>query len=202
MKIGVIALKKVLAGVALAGVLTLSAGTVAAQAAPGYPASLLLTTDLTDSPTPGMVTFSGSGFIPGETIDITVAVTDLDNGQSIGSLPASTTTADANGTFSVLLSLMPLVIDKQVQNEYSMLATGRMSGHSINQLSVISTSGPVGGIDDPALAKDGMIAGQDALAYTGIDAAGAAILSLLGVGVVGAGVGMVTVSRRRHGQPA
>ncbi|MDO5753137.1 peptidase [Arthrobacter sp.] len=194
MKIGVIAVKKVLAGVALAGVLTLSAGTVAAQAAPGYPAS---PPSAIGTLLPGeATTFSGSGFTPGETIDVTITLTSFVAGEPVRSLPTSTAVADAAGDFTTQLIL------GWEEGTYQLTATGQTSGVTVNNTVTGISSGPVMAADNPNDAKDGMIAGQDALAYTGIDAAGAAILSLLGVGVLGAGVGMVTVSRRRHGQPA
>lgn len=99
--------EEILAGVALAGILTLSAGTVNAQAAPGNAAVPPSSVDLTGPQQRGAVIFSGSGFTPGETIDVTVTVIDPMTGDVTGMLPASATVADANGLFSTLLRLEP-----------------------------------------------------------------------------------------------
>ena len=189
-------MKKILAGAALAGILTLSAGTVGAQAAPGYPAS---PPSSVGTLLPGEATaFSGSGFTPGETIDITITLTSFVAGEPVRSLPASTAVADAAGNFSTQLIL------GWEEGTYQLTATGQTSGAIVNNTVTGISSGPVVAPEDSNVAKDGMIAGQEALAYTGIDDAGAAFLSLLGLGALGAGVGMVAVSRRRtrNGQAA
>lgn len=90
MEIGRIALRKILDDVALAGILTLSAGTGAAQAAPENPAVPPSSVDLIGPQQPGAVIFSGSNFTPGETIDVTVTVTDPMTSDVTGTLPAST----------------------------------------------------------------------------------------------------------------
>ncbi|MDJ0313328.1 LPXTG cell wall anchor domain-containing protein [Arthrobacter sp. H35-D1] len=196
-------MKKILAGVALAGILTLSAGTVAAQAAPGYPGAPPSSVG-TVLPGEG-ITFSGSGFTPGETIDITVTLTSFVAGDPIRSLPASTTMADANGAFSTVLVL------GWEEGTYTLTATGQTSGATLNDTVTGIASGPVAEHDDPSVAKDGMVGqyddasvakdgmvGQpDGLAYTGIEAS-TMVWSLVGAGALGAGVGLVAVSRRRN----
>lgn len=198
-------MKKTLASLALAGFLTLSVGTVAAQAAPEYPSTQPGATVSEGTVVPGEdVIFSGTGFLPGEPIDITVTQTSVVAGGAIGSLgggvsmskpliikPAAplnfSTTAAADGSFSVPVSL-------NLTGTYTLTATGRTSGVSVTQVvKVVAAAGAGAGSD---------VANNDGgLANTGLDM-GVLVWSAVGAGALAAGVGTVVVSRRRNAQNA
>ncbi|MET4003010.1 LPXTG-motif cell wall-anchored protein [Arthrobacter sp. UYCu511] len=206
-------MKKTLISLALAGVLTLSVGSVAAQAAPSdsYPAGPPSSNVSTGTVVPGeAVIFAGSGFKPGEIIDITVVQTSPVAGGALGSMgggvsasvpmiikPAApaptTTTADANGGFSTAITL-------DQTGTYTLTATGRESGVTVSQVVKVvadngAGAGGNGSGNDAAGNNDG------GLASTGIDSS-VLIWSLVGVGALGAGVGTVVVSRRRNRESA
>ncbi|MFQ4147861.1 LPXTG cell wall anchor domain-containing protein [Arthrobacter sp. LAPM80] len=211
-------MKKTLAGIALAGILTMSAGTMAAQAAPSdpYPAGAPASTVSTGTLTPGeALDFNGSGFIPGESIDITIVQTSTVAGGALGSMgggisasvpiiikPASThnhtVTADANGAFATSISM-------DQTGTYTLAATGRTSGVTVSQVVKVVTSNGAGagGNGSNAGSNNGNNAAgsNDGLASTGLDAS-VLVWSLVGVGALGAGVGTVVVSRRRNRQSA
>ncbi len=202
-------LKKILAGVALAGLLTLSAGTVAAQAADGdYVAPPPASSVSTGTVIAGQaVIFSGSGFTPGEIIDITVTMTSPVAGGAIGSLgggvsasvpmiiqPAApitlTATADANGAFST-----PITLNQT--GTYTLTAKGRTSGVTVTQVVKVVANTGAGVGNDGSGTGNNVAGNEDGLANTGIDAS-VAVWSLIGVGALGAGVGSVVISRRRN----
>ena len=203
-----ITLKKIFAGVALAGLITLSGGTVAAQAAPDYPAAPPSSSVSTGTVIPGQAfTFSGSGFTPGETIDVTVTMSSPVAGGAIGSLgggmsasvpmiikpaaPAAfSATADANGAFST-----PITLDQK--GTYTLTATGRSSGVTISQVVKVVASIDAGVGNNVSGTGNVVAGGEDGLASTGIDTS-VLVWSLIGVGALGAGVGTVVVSRRRN----
>ena len=206
-------MKKTLASLALAGILTFSAGAVAAQAAPNYPAEGSATVSDTTVVPGQAVTFAGSGFAPGETIDVTVTQTSAVAGGAIGSLgggvsmskpliikpaaPATfTTTATAAGTFSVPVSL-------DLKGTYTLTATGRISGNTVSQVVKVVTSLDAGnGTGIPAGTGNNVADGdKGGLANTGIDT-GVLVWSVVGAGALAAGVGTVVVSRRRSRQEA
>ncbi|WP_425863773.1 LPXTG cell wall anchor domain-containing protein [Arthrobacter sp. TWP1-1] len=200
-------MKKTLATLALAGILTFSAGTVAAQAAPEYPAGAPSSTVSNTTVVPGQaVTFAGVGFTPGETIDITVTQTSTVAGGAIGSIgggvsmskpliikavaPVSlTATAAADGSFSV-----PVTLDQK--GTYTLTATGRTSQVSVSQVVKVVTSldAGAGAGTGNNVAGAGVEAGG--LANTGLDA-GVLVWSIVGAGALAAGVSTVVVSRRR-----
>ncbi|MFC8302311.1 peptidase [Specibacter sp. NPDC057265] len=201
-------MKKTLASLALAGVLTISVGTVAAQAAPEYPATQPSVTVSDGTVTPGeAVIFSGTGFLPGEIIDVTVEQTSVVAGGAIGSLgggvsmskpmiikavaPLSfTTEAAADGSFSVPVTL-------NATGTYTLTATGRESKVTVTQVvKVVNADGSaVVGTDVAGSGTDG------GLANTGLDL-GVLVWSAVGAGALAAGVGTVVVSRRRNSQNA
>lgn len=194
-------MKKTLASLALAGLLTLSVGTVAAQAAPDYPAAPPAATVSAGTVEPGQaVIFSGTGFKAGETVDITVTQTSTVAGGAIGSLgggvsmsvpvivkPAAPVTmtaiAAADGSFSTSVAL-----DKT--GTYTLVAKGRTSGVSVNQVVKVVANQDTGAGNNVAAA------GKGGLANTGIDA-GVLVWTIVGAGALAAGVGTVVVSRRR-----
>ncbi|WP_269938261.1 LPXTG cell wall anchor domain-containing protein [Arthrobacter sp. HY1533] len=205
-------MKKTLVSLALAGILTLSVGTVAAQAAPDYPAEGSATVSDTVVVPGQAVTFAGSGFAPGETIDVTATQTSAVAGGAIGSIgggismskplivkavaPSTfTTQATAAGTFSLPVTL-------SANGTWTLTAVGRTSGNKASQVVKVVTSLPGSGsgtgAGDGNTVADGEKGG---LANTGIDT-GVLVWSLVGAGALAAGVGTVVVSRRRSRQDA
>ncbi|ALV44562.1 hypothetical protein MB46_02550 [Arthrobacter alpinus] len=203
-------MKKTLATLALAGILTFSAGTVAAQAAPEYPAAPGATVSDTTVVPGQAVTFAGGGFTAGEIIDVTVTQTSTVAGGAIGSIgggismskpliikavaPASfTTTAAANGSFSV-----PVTLDQK--GTYTLTATGRTSQVSHSQVVKVVTLLDAGAGAGAGAGTGNNVAGSGVtdggLANTGLDA-GVLIWSIVGAGALAAGVSTVVVSRRR-----
>ena len=215
-------MKKTIASLALAGVLTLSAGTVAAQAAPEYPAAPPAASVSEGTVVPGQAfTFAGNGFTPGEIVDITVVQSSPVAGGALGSLgggvsmsvpmivqpaaPASyEAVAAADGSFSA-----PVTLDET--GTYTLTATGRTSGVSVSQTVKVVASLDAGagtnngsGTNNEAGAGAGNTvadADKGGLANTGVDAS-VLVWSLIGVGALGAGVGTVVVSRRRNSATA
>jgi LPXTG-motif cell wall-anchored protein len=199
-------MKKTLASLALAGILTLSVGTVAAQAAPEYPAAPGATVSDTTIVPGQAVTFSGQGMTPGEIVDVTVTQTSTVAGGAIGSIgggvsmskpliikPAApvnyTTTAAADGSFAVPVSL-------DLTGTYTLTATGRTSQVSVSQVVKVVTS--INGGAGAGAGTGTNVAGVNdgGLANTGLDA-GVLIWSIVGAGALAAGVSTVVVSRRR-----
>lgn len=146
-------------------------------------------------------TFSGTGFLAGETISITVTLTRAP--QAIGggfsgggasmaapvkiNLPMApqtfSTTADANGNFAFPMNISDA-------GTYSLTATGQTSGHTAT--ASITVAGAAVGTGT-GLANTG---GGTALANTGADAS-LVLWSLVGAGALAAGVTSVVVVRRR-----
>ncbi|MCC3266578.1 LPXTG cell wall anchor domain-containing protein [Arthrobacter gengyunqii] len=198
-------MKKTASALVLAGTLAFF-GAGAANALENYPAP---TPGGVSDPTvaPGAtVTFSGSGFTPGEAIRVDV---DYDNAPVV--VPGTgvngiiilaelvntfTTNADAQGGFST-----PVTLGEA--GTYTLTATGLTSGKTIT--STVSV--------DPAFANDGSGAGDggsgdgsgagtggsdDAdLANTGADSA-MLLWGAAGIVAVGAGVASVAVARRKN----
>ncbi|WP_434618291.1 LPXTG cell wall anchor domain-containing protein [Arthrobacter sp. A5] len=202
-------MKKTLAAVTLAGILTLSAGAMAAQAAPDEYPSAPGATVSAGTVAPGQaVVFSGSGFTPGEIVDITVTMSSPVAGGAIGSVggmsmsvpmiikaaPVSlTATAAADGSFSANVPL-------EQTGTYTLTARGRTSGVTVSQVvkvvAAAGTAADVTGTSADAAAVAGAANGTG-LAYTGVDS-GVLIWSLAGAGALAAGVSTVVVSRRRN----
>ncbi|MHA7269811.1 LPXTG cell wall anchor domain-containing protein [Arthrobacter sp. HLT1-20] len=201
-------MKKTLSALALAGILTFSLGTAAAQAAPDYPA-----------PAPPVVsggtvapgqpfTFAAAGFTPGEIVDVTVTQTSPVAGGALGSLgggvsmavpmivrPAApqqfTTTAAADGSFAV-----PITLNEG--GTHTLTATGRTSGKSVSQVVKVVDPAAGGGTGNGGSGTGKNVADGEkgGLANTGIDT-GVLVWSIVGAGALAAGVGTVVVSRRR-----
>ncbi|MCY0905471.1 peptidase [Arthrobacter sp. H14-L1] len=196
-------MKKTLAAVALAGILTLSAGPMAAQAAPTYPSAPSATVSAS-TVTPGQAfVFSGTGFTPGEIVDVTVTMSSPVAGGAIGSVggmsmavpmiikaaPVSlTATAAADGSFAVNVTL-------DQTGTYTLTAKGRTSGVTVSQVVKVVTAVGTSADAAKASAVNGAANGTD-LAYTGMDS-GVLIWSVVGVGALAAGAATVVVSRRR-----
>lgn len=198
-------MKKSLAAVALAGSIALM-GAVPAMATT-YPAPPATGAVSDGAVAPGETfTFSGTGFLAGETINITVTVTGAP--QAIGgsfsggastAVPAKivlplapqsfTTTANASGGFAFPLSL-------DTAGTYSLTATGATSGKSVTQ-SVTVSGAAVGSGSGLANTGGAPLANTGGgLANTGADAS-LIMWSLVGAGALAAGATSVVVVRRR-----
>ncbi|MBO0896446.1 peptidase [Arthrobacter sunyaminii] len=181
-------MKKTASALVLAGSLTFF-GAGAANAVQNYPA-----------PTPGgvsdntvapgaTVTFSGSGFIPGEAIRVDVDYSNtpvIVPGSGVNSviilselINTFTTNSDAQGEFSTAITLGEA-------GTYTLTATGLESGKVVT--SVVEV--------DPAFGDDND-AKDDGLADTGADSA-MLLWGAAGIVAVGAGVASVAVARRRN----
>ena len=185
-------MKKTIASLALAGVLTLSAGTVAAQAAPEYPAAPPAASVSEGTVVPGLGSLGG-----GVSMSVPMIVQPA--------APASyEAVAAADGSFSA-----PVTLDET--GTYTLTATGRTSGVSVSQTVKVVASLDAGagtnngsGTNNEAGAGAGNTvadADKGGLANTGVDAS-VLVWSLIGVGALGAGVGTVVVSRRRNSATA
>ncbi|MBT1004468.1 peptidase [Paenarthrobacter sp. DKR-5] len=193
-------MKKTLAAVVLAGSLTF-AGAAAASAAPDtYTAPGVGQGQVSN----GTVTvgqqfiFSGTGFAPFETIKITVTLAPKLQGFGGGGagvasgvftvVPGSTQTfsakADANGKFSIALTL-------DTPGTYVLTATGLTSGHTVTATVTVTGAAAAAATSvTPTQATSG-------LANTGVDGSVLA-WSLVGFGAVAAGASTVVVARRRN----
>jgi LPXTG-motif cell wall-anchored protein len=193
-------MKKSLAAIALAGSIAF-VGAVPAMAntITPYPAPSTSGTVSDGTVAPGETfTFSGSGFLAGEAISITVTLTSAP--QAIGggfaggasmAVPAKinlplapqtfATTADANGNFA-----FPVTISEA--GTYTLTATGLTSGHTVTA-SVTVAGAAVGS----SVATSGSAA---ELADTGANSS-MLLWSLVGAGALAAGATSVVVVRRR-----
>jgi len=199
-------MKKSIAALALAGTIALT-GAVPAMAA-NYPAPGGGGTVSDGTVAPGEVfTFSGTGFLAGETITITITLTStpqaLGGGFSGGaamSVPSKinvlaapqtvTTTAAADGSFSA-----PIRLGKP--GTYTLTAVGNTSGHTVTQ-SVTVVAGADRGVVNAAGNGSGLAntGGGNGLANTGADSS-LVLWSLVGAGALAAGAASVVVVRRR-----
>ncbi|MFE4834887.1 LPXTG cell wall anchor domain-containing protein [Arthrobacter sp. NPDC056691] len=197
-------MKKSIAALALAGTIALT-GAVPAMAA-NYPAPGGGGTVSDGTVTPGQTfTFSGTGFLAGETITITITLTvapqALGGGFSGGaamSVPSKinvlaapqtlTTTAAADGSFALPLSLSEA-------GTYTLTAVGNTSGKSVSQSVTVAAAAGTGTGTGTGLSNTG---GNTAagLANTGADSS-LVLWSLVGGGALVAGAASVVVVRRR-----
>ncbi|MFF2316494.1 LPXTG cell wall anchor domain-containing protein [Arthrobacter sp. NPDC058097] len=196
-------MKKSIAALALAGSIVLT-GAVPAMAA-NYPAPTTPGTVSDGTVVPGEVfTFSGTGFLAGETVTITITITStpqaLGGGVSGGtamSVPSKinvltapqtfTTTAAADGSFAFPVSLSE-------PGTYSLLAVGNTSGHRASaSVTVVAATGSGTGTGTGLSNTGGSGAG---LANTGADSS-LVLWSLVGAGALAAGAASVVVVRRR-----
>jgi hypothetical protein len=126
------------------------------------------------SPTAGgTITFSGSGFLPGETIAIT-----LDNGTTFPSV-----VANASGAFSTTITL-----SAGLSGTHTLTATGTTSGRTSSTTIQVAAASANAGVAPSTGASTG------GLAFTGA--------AVVGIGALGAlllvgGAAMVLASRRR-----
>ncbi|AUI51852.1 LPXTG cell wall anchor domain-containing protein [Arthrobacter crystallopoietes] len=213
-------MKKTLTALAIAGSLTFLGGGAAQAGDALYPAPAVA--EVSDStPAPGETfTFSAAGFIPGETIVVTIsfvpdaAASGAAGGAGLGGafgaglsgviLPASvvdneTVTADENGSFS-----LPVTLNEE--GTYTLTAVGQESGVTKSATVEVSSAtaggagmgGNVGtGADDNSAANNEAVANGDRLAETGFDSS-ALLWGGAGVLALGAGATAVVVSRRKN----
>jgi LPXTG-motif cell wall-anchored protein len=189
-------LKKSLAVLALAGTIALAAS--APAMAVDYPAPAQQGTVSSATVTAGgTVEFSGTGFTPGETINITVNQTSTAQGAAApgagsvtmavaGALPLAplslTAVANSAGAFSVTIQL-------NSAGTYVLTAVGAISGHTVTATVVaVAALANTGGA---ALANTGA-----PLANTGVDSS-LVLWGLVGAGALVAGTASVVVVRRR-----
>jgi LPXTG-motif cell wall-anchored protein len=183
-------MKKSIAAIALAGLIALT-GTAPAVAAT-YPAPPPQAAVSDGTVGPGETfTFSGQGFLAGETLTITITLgaNPASTGASIAGGPATsvpgiiplaidpiTTTANASGAFSV-----PITINQN--GSYVLTATGNTSGRTASARVTVAPG--------LALASSGT-----GLANTGADSS-LVLWSLVGAGALAAGAASVITVRRR-----
>lgn len=205
-------MKKTVTTLALAGSLALF-GAGAAHAAPFTPLYVPGATqgsvdDATVAPGETVV-FSGAGFLPGETVEITVdfqpttpsaAALGGGFGASIGgAIPMAivftgTTTADADGNFS-----FPVTLEEE--GVYTLTATGVESGNTVTAVVAVDAAfagAPVAGGGTGTAGNNGAEAAGSTggLANTGVDSA-MLLWGAAGIGALGLGAASVVVARRR-----
>lgn len=190
-------MKKSLAVLALAGSIALAAS--APAMAVDYPAPAQQGT--VSSATVGVggtVEFSGTGFTPGETINITVTLTSTAQGAAApgtgsvtmavaGALPLAplslSAVANSAGAFSVTVQL-------NSAGTYVLTAVGAKSGHTVTA-TVVATGTGLANTGGTGLANTGA-----PLANTGVDSS-LILWGLVGAGALAAGTVSVVVARRR-----
>jgi LPXTG-motif cell wall-anchored protein len=200
-------LKKSIAALALAGSIAL-VGAGSAAAAPTYVTPPVTGTVSDGTVVPGETfTFSGTGFLAGETITITVTLTvapqALGGGFAGGasmSVPSKisvlaapqtfTTTAATDGSFAFPLSLSEV-------GTYTLTAVGNTSGKSVSQsVTVAEAAGTGTGLSNTGGNGAGLSNTGTGLANTGADSS-LVLWSLVGAGALAAGAASVVVVRRR-----
>jgi LPXTG-motif cell wall-anchored protein len=146
-------------------------------------------------------TFSGTGFLAGETITITVTLTSAPqalggsfSGRASMAVPAKINVLAAPQTFTTTTAVdgsfaFPLSISEP--GTYALTAVGNTSGHTVTASVTVAEAGGTG------LANTGGNAGGGAaLANTGADSS-LILWSLVGGGALVAGAASVVVVRRR-----
>jgi hypothetical protein len=144
----------------------------------------------------GTVTFSGTGFLPGEDILISVSTIPAAPGLRSGSYalaaaPAANAIADANGAFSASLTLtqagVATVTAVGAQSGVTTSATVTVAGTA----NVLATSGGAGNAASGGAAEQAPVQGSAAsLSYTGSGMNVGAMIAL-GLGIVAVGLGLV-----------
>jgi LPXTG-motif cell wall-anchored protein len=189
-------MKKIIAGLALAGSIALMGSTPATALT--YPAPPVSGTVSAATVAPGETfTFSGSGFVPGEAVTITVtlarapqAASGSFSGGASMAVPAKinlplapqsfATTADANGIFAFPVSISEA-------GTYTLTATGA-SGHTVTSSVTVAGATVGNGVATSGSASE--------LADTGANSS-MLLWSLVGAGALAAGATSVVVVRRR-----
>jgi hypothetical protein len=153
----------------------------------------------------GAVTFTGEGFLPGETIAITIRYEGSDStaahdGSAGRFVPAVATlqrraamnvTASAEGTFSVQLTLTQV-------GTATLTATGLTSGVTVTQpVEVVADEDGDSGDDS----DDTSAGGGSTLPTTGPSGRGLALGIYVGLGAIVAGAGVLWLTRARRRRP-
>ena len=197
-------MKKSIAAITLAGAIALTgAGSAIAD---NYTAPVQNGTVSDGTVAPGeAVIFSGTGFEPGEIIDVTVE--EIGTPQALGAsfsggasmavptkinLPFGIvgtfeTTANADGSFSLPITL-------NATGTYKLTAVGRTSGHTVSSTVTVAEAAVTGAGTTSGTGTDASSANN--LADTGADAS-LVLWSLVGAGALAAGAASVVVVRRR-----
>lgn len=182
-------MKKTLAALALAGSIAFIGSPAMAGEYPPLPPAATVS-DATVVPGEEFI-FTAQGFIPGETVTVTVELVASGSANTGGTAVSTkipvfqapttlTATADAEGKISVPLTLNEV-------GTYAITATGNESGVVV---------GPVYVTVVAAVANAGTNTGGAALANTGADS-GLVLWTLVGAGALAAGATSVVVVRRR-----
>ncbi|QCB96549.1 LPXTG cell wall anchor domain-containing protein [Arthrobacter sp. PAMC25564] len=201
-------MKKTLAALTLAGSIALI-GAGPSLAADNYPAAPVQGQVSDGTVAPGQTfTFSGQGFTPGESIQVTATLTGTP--QAIGgsfsggasmAVPAKitlplapltfTTTADASGNFALPLGL-------PADGTYTLTAVGLTSGKTVTATVTVdaAAAGTGTGLANTGGTAGGTANSGPALANTGADTS-LVLWSLVGAGALAAGITSVVVVRRR-----
>ncbi|WP_285319368.1 LPXTG cell wall anchor domain-containing protein [Pseudarthrobacter sp. lyk4-40-TYG-27] len=196
-------MKKTLAALALAGSIAL-VGSAPAMAAT-YPALPPAVGVSDGTPAPGQTfVFTAQGFLPGETITITITVATTGAANAGGTAVSAkipvfqapqtlSATADAQGKISV-----PLAISEA--GTYSITAKGNTSGVTVGPVTVTVAAAlaNTGGSGSTVAGNAGgaPLANTGGLANTGADS-GLILWTLVGAGALAAGATSVVVVRRR-----
>lgn len=155
----------------------------------------------------GAVTFSGAGFLPGETISISISYGGSDSTAAFDAEPARfvlavatlprlaamNVTASPEGTFSVQLTLTQV-------GTATLVATGLTSGVSVTQ-TVEVVAGSDGEEGDSALGGGSGDGGGSTLPTTGTSGRRLAIGLYGGLGAILVGAGMLWFTRARRRRP-
>jgi LPXTG-motif cell wall-anchored protein len=191
-------MKKTLAALALAGSIAL-VGSAPAMAQGLYPALPPAASVSDGTVAPGEAfTFFGQGFLPGETVTITITLVQSGASNAGGTAVSAkipvfqapqtlTAVADEQGKISV-----PLTINEA--GTYQITATGNTSGVTVGPVTVVvaaALSNPGGNAAGSGNANAGA-----GLAATGTDS-GLVLWTLVGAGALAAGATSVVVVRRR-----
>lgn len=157
------------------------------------------------------VVFSGTGFTPGEQINITVDFTEGDPaaaGAGAGRVGAVrtgvivlnqiigtySTTAAADGSFA-----FPVTLEEE--GTYTLTARGVESGKTVVSVVTVAEAAPVAGGTSGGTTGTTPGATKGGLANTGVDSA-MLLWGAAGIGALGLGAGSIVVARRRTGAEA
>lgn len=188
-------MKKFASALVLTGIIV-SLGAGVAQAAPSASipfyvpgGSVGAVSDGTVAPGETVI-FSGTGFLPGETIEISVGFQAQGSSETVIVL-TDTVVAAADGTFE-----FPVTLDEE--GVFTLTATGVESGNTATAQVVVdapTTVVPAAGNIVPAAGADNGLT-DNVLANTGIDSA-MLLWGAAGLGALGLGAASVVVARRR-----
>ena len=138
----------------------------------------------------GAVTFTGQGFLPGETVSISISYEG-----SAAAQAAMSVTADEDGTFSVQLTLSQV-------GTATLTAVGLMSGVTVTQnVEVLAEEDGDSGDNGGKGGDDTSAGGGSTLPTTGPSGRGLAFGVYGGVGAILIGAGILWFTRARRRRP-